>query len=404
MKIGFFADGYLPQKNGVATSVTEYADALQALGHEVTIIAPKYPGYKDRKKNVIRLSSINIKKEIGIRLALYLPEKAFVHLLRHDFDIIHGHGDGPITMLGWTIAKRKNIPFILSHHTFWNNYMHYFPGGKIINPDVVKKFTKLFANSCSYIISPSGLAKRELRKYGVTKPITVIPHGLDLTNYTKGDSTFLHKKAKIPKDNKILLFVGRLGKEKSIELLLKSFRIIHESMPNTSFVLVGEGPQRKVLENLAQELGISKNIHFFGEIDYKKIPSVFHSADLFLFSSKTETLGKVIIEAMAAGLPVVTLNIAPFKEMITQGKEGFLVQFNAASIARAALSILQDDKLQNEMSQNAKIKAETFSINNIIMKIESIYAKTIHSLELKRKRRITKIISRVRSFIEVEFH
>lgn len=400
MKIGFFADGYLPQKNGVATSVAEYADALEKNGHTLTLIAPKYPGYNDTKKNVIRLSSIRYKKETGVRVAIYLPEKAFRELLKLDFDIIHGHGDGPITMLGWTIAKRKNIPFILSHHTFWNRYTHYFPAGRLIHPRIVEKFTQLFANSCSAIISPSHVSKRELKQYGVTKPITVIHHGLNLSNYKPGNTNFLRKKIKIPTDHKILLYVGRLGKEKSVDVLLQAFQLIHKKDPKTNLVLIGNGTQKEQLEQYAAKLGLADSTHFLGEVDYKQVPSVFQSADIFVFMSKTETLGKVILEAMAAGLPTVTLNIAPYKELITHKSEGLLVSASIRSFANGVLKLLSDDMLRNSMSQNAKAKAEKFSITTAIEKIEAIYGENIEKYELHRKRGI---ISKVRNFLDIEF-
>lgn len=400
MKIGFFTDGYLPQKNGVATSVAEYADALEENGHTITLIAPKYPGYTDTKKNVIRLSSINYKKETGVRVAVYLPEKAFRELLRLDFDIIHGHGDGPITMLGWTIAKRKNIPFILSHHTFWNRYTHYFPAGRLIHPRIVEKFTQLFANSCSAIISPSNVSKRELKQYGVTRPITVIHHGLNLSNYKPGSKDFLRKKIKIPTDHKILLYVGRLGKEKSVDRLLQAFQLIHKKYPKTALVLVGNGTQKEYLQAYANELGLADSTYFLGEVEYKQVPSVFHSADLFVFMSKTETLGKVILEAMAAGLPIVTLNVAPYKELITHESEGLLVSAGIRSFTNGVLKLLSDDVLREKMGTNAKIKAEQFSITTAITKIEEIYAENIERYELRRRRGI---ISKVRNFLDVEF-
>ncbi|HRN96802.1 MAG TPA: glycosyltransferase [Candidatus Levybacteria bacterium] len=400
MKIGFFTDGYLPQKNGVATSVAEYAQGLQKKGHSVTIIAPKYPRFKDKKNNVIRLSSINYKKSIGVRLAVYLPEKAFRELLKLDFDVIHGHGDGPVTMLGWIIAKQKNIPFILSHHTFWNKYTHYLPAGILIRPRMVEKFTQLFANSCNAIISPSNMSKKELESYGVSKPITVIHHGLDLSNYQKGDTQFLRKKLKIANNHKILLYVGRLGKEKSVDLLLHAFKKVQQQSPHVSLVVIGDGPQKQDLQHLAKTLGIAQNTYFIGEIEYSKIPSVFHSADIFVFASKTETLGKVILEAMAAGLPTVTLNIAPFKELLTNNKEGILVSSNPTAFAKGITTLVQDDVLRKSMGENARRKADQFSIEHAVKKIEDIYVKLY---ELRKKRRITYIISRVRDFIDVEF-
>lgn len=303
-------------------------------------------------------------------------------------------------MLGWTIAKRKNIPFILSHHTFWNRYTHYLPAGKLIPPKMVEKFTQLFANSCSAIISPSNMSKRELKNYGVTKPITVIHHGLDLENYKSGDDTYLRNNTNIPKNHKILLYVGRLGKEKSVDLLLHAFSTIHKENPETALVLVGDGAEKENLKNHAKTLGIEDATHFLGEVDYKTIPSVFHSADIFVFASKTETLGKVILEAMAAGLPIVTFNIAPFKELIQNNHEGVLVSSKASSLANAVLQILAHDTLRSEMSKNALAKAEEFSINSAVEKIEGIYEKNIAAYEARRKRGI---IRRVRNFLDVEF-
>lgn len=404
MKIGFFTDGYLPQKNGVATSVLEYAEGLRKKGHTVTIIAPKYPGYKDKRNNVIRLTSVNYKKSVGVRVAVYLPEKAFRDLLRLDFDVIHGHGDGPITMLGWIIAKRKNIPYILSHHTFWNRYTHYLPVGRmLIRPRVVEKFTQIFANSCSAIISPSYVSKKELKNYGISKPITVIHHGLDLKKYIKGDTKFLRKKLKIKEKDKILLYVGRLGKEKSVDTLLYAFEKVQKKLPHTALVLIGEGQQKEYLQKLATKLDISENTYFLGEIDYKKIPSVFYSADVFVFASKTETLGKVVLEAMAAGLPTVTLNVAPFKELIRNKQEGILVSATPTSFARQIVTLLSDDNLRTTIGQNAKLRAQEFSLENAVQKIEDIYTKEIELYQLRKKRKITHLFSKVKDFLEVEF-
>jgi len=126
MRIGFFTDGFLPQPNGVATSVVESARELTRRGHEVYIIAPDYPGYKDLNENVIRLASFNVHTPTKTRLALSLPDKRLAKILALDFDIIHGHSGGPVTLLGWEIALTKKIPFVLTYHTLWSKYTHYF--------------------------------------------------------------------------------------------------------------------------------------------------------------------------------------------------------------------------------------------------------------------------------------
>lgn len=401
MKIGFFADGYLPQKNGVATAVAEYAKALEELGHEVIIIAPRYPGYTDTSSKIIRLRSLNVKKEVGIRLALYLPERAFLELLKLDFDIIHGHGDGPITFLGWSIAKRKNLPFIFTHHTFWNKYTHYFPGGRLIRPAFIEKFTKAFANSCDYITTPSMLAKTELESYGVQKPIQVVNYGLDLTNYKKITPNYLHRNFAIPKENKIVLYVGRLNVEKSVDVLLHSFKYVQENTPKVSFVLIGEGPEKEHLQRLAKKLGIANNTHFVGTIDYKDMPQAFKDADVFAFSSKTETLGKVVLEALAAGTPTVTLNEKPFTEIITQDVDGKLVEYDPSAFAHEITTILSNTELRKKLQTNGFKKIQRYSILEVGKELVGLYETLIAKNKLKQKKGVRKIIHHVKSLVDV---
>ncbi len=121
MRIGFFTDGFPPQTNGVATTVYESMEALIKKGHEVFVVAPKYPKFKDKGKNIFRISSIPMSKNPDVRIGLSLPEK---ELREMDFDLIHGHSGGPISFLGWEIARGKNIPYIITYHTLWNKYTH----------------------------------------------------------------------------------------------------------------------------------------------------------------------------------------------------------------------------------------------------------------------------------------
>ena len=139
MRIGFFTDGFLPQPNGVATSVFESAKELERRGHEVIIVAPKYPGYVDSDLNVVRLTSLKVLSRPEIRMALHLPDKSLRRVLGMDFDIIHGHGGGTITLIGWETARLKGIPFVVTYHTLWNRYTHYFFKGKIVTPMIASQ-------------------------------------------------------------------------------------------------------------------------------------------------------------------------------------------------------------------------------------------------------------------------
>src|SRR3989344_5529821 len=143
MRIGFFTDGFLPQPNGVATSVFESAKELERRGHEVIIVAPRFPGFFDDNPNVIRLTSVRVVKQPETRLALHLPDKSLRRVMSMDFDIIHGHSGGPVTLIGWEIARAKKIPFVVTYHTLWNRYTHYILKGKVVTPKMVEKVTKI---------------------------------------------------------------------------------------------------------------------------------------------------------------------------------------------------------------------------------------------------------------------
>ena len=121
MKIGFFTDSYLPMHDGVATSTHTYAEELKRRGHDVYIIAPKHPRYKDKEKHIYRLTSVKLFVP-EFRFALQIPQKSLLHTIKTDFDLIHGHNGGPISFLGWELARARNIPYVLTYHTFWSHY------------------------------------------------------------------------------------------------------------------------------------------------------------------------------------------------------------------------------------------------------------------------------------------
>lgn len=371
MRIGFFTDGFLPQLDGVSTSVFESAKEFERRGHEVWIIAPAYPGYVDKNLNVIRLASLKVRSQPEIRMALHLPDKSLRRILKMDFDVIHGHAGGPITLIGWEIAKSKNIPFVVTYHTLWNRYTHYFLKGKVITPKMMERATKIFGNQIDFLIAPTNRVLEELRSYGVKRPIKVVPSGIDIEKFKKGRKGFLRTKLNLKKEP-ILLFVGRLGREKSVDFLIKSFKHVFTKTPQARLVIVGEGVDRKKLQRQAARLGVSKNVHFLGKIDNSLMPGVYHDADVFVFSSTTETQGLVVLEALASGIPVVAVD-DPAYECVEDGKNGYLVKKEPKEFARKILSIINNKDIQARMSEYAKKSAEKFSVKSTAEQLESVY-------------------------------
>lgn len=376
MKIGFFTDGYLPQINGVAISVATCAKALEALGHEVYVVAPKYPGYKD-EKNVIRIPSMQVVKEPDYRLATFLPNKPLLTASRIDFDIIHGHSGGPITLLGWEVSRLKRVPFVVTYHTLWNQYTHYILRGKVIRPRMAEIASRIFGNLCDTLIVPTVKVEKELLDYGIDKPILVIPNGIQVERFRDIEKGFLRKKLNLSPSAKILLYVGRLGKEKSIDFLIESFAFIAQSQPDAVLVIVGDGPELKVLKPLVAKLSLQEKVFFAGFIPQESIPLVYADAELFLFASQSETQGMVLLEAMASGLPVVTLFDDAYSEIIDDKKNGVFVRGNVKDFAKEVDFLLGNDKKRREMSEKAREKAEIFSVMTIAKSLEKTYSDLI---------------------------
>lgn len=375
MRIGFFTDGFLPQPNGVATSVFESAKELERRGHEVFIIAPNYPGYIDRDLNVIRLASVKVAQQPETRLALHLPDKALRRVMGMDFDIIHGHSGATVSLIGWEVARAKKIPFVITCHTLWNRYTHYILKGKVIKPRMMERATKIFANRSDCVIAPTGRVEKELRHYGVKKPIVVVPSGIDIDKFAGAAPGFLRKKIKVPQDP-IVLFVGRLGREKSVDFLIKVFALALKDEPNLHFVIVGDGPDKKKLQALAHRLKVTPSIHFLGDIKNEEMHKVYKDASVFVFSSTTETQGLVVPEALASGVPVVAID-DPAYECIENGKNGYLVKRDTSEFAVKILSILKNAPLAKEMSDAARESSKQFSVQKTVDSFEEIYYKLL---------------------------
>jgi len=386
MKICFFTDTYLPEPNGVAENVALSAKSLEARGHTVYIAAPKSPSSQDKDPDVLRLSSIKVYKNPEFRLFVPLPEKDLRRLTRLKADIFHGHAGGTLTIFGWELAKIKDVPYVFTYHTLLNRYTHYIPGN-LLRPKVAEVATRVYCNLTDHIIAPTARVKKELASYGVTKPISVVAGGVDLKRFGREHEGYLRKKLNLPKEAKILLYVGRLSEEKSVDFLLEAFQIVKKQRKDTWLALVGDGPDRKKLEHLSAKLKISSRVIFTGFINRDKMSRIYPGADLFVFASKTETQGLVVIEAMASGLPVVAVEDEAFAGVVLDGKGGFLVKGGREDFAQKILMLLEDQPLCEQFSLKARKHIEAnFSAEKQAALLEKIYRQVIAEHQAKHRR------------------
>ncbi len=373
MKIGFFSDSYKPYLSGVVKSIDLFASQLKKEGHEVYIFAPNYPE-AEAGDNIYRFKSIPALTNQGFRIALPFSARVVQEVKEIGLDIIHTHSPFLMGWLARHIANRLDIPLVFTYHTLYEKYAHYAPVGQKLAGKLVVKYSRDYCQSCDLVITPSRFVEELLqKKYQVTTPVKTVSTGLDLKPYHKGNGSWVREKYGIAEDKKILLFVGRLGLEKNLTFLLKAFRKISDSLAGVHLIMVGDGPERKNLEELREKLALNERIIFAGFQNPEKVIDFYLASDMFVFPSMSETQGLVTLEAMAGGLPVVAVNAAGSTDMIEDGLDGVLVKPDQHFFARAVLELINHRVRYQLFVKNALKKAERYSIDNMTLKLINGY-------------------------------
>lgn len=370
MRIGVFTDTYVPDTNGVVTVIRMMEHYLRAAGHEVIIFAPSHPDYTEDSPWVYRFPSIPAIVYPHLRSAIVANPRAF-RLIR-TLDIIHTQDPFAIGMLGFFAARLIGIPHLHTYHVLYADYRRYLPRPIRPSQRMVERLSRAFCNRCDAVIAPSTPIKEELIRYGVVVPIYVLPYGVDTAEFEREPLHNVREELGIG-DSALILHVGRLAMEKNIEFVLRAFEILRRHRHDAKLVVVGDGPRAQDLRVLAKALGISSHVIFTGYIPREKLIDLYLQADLFVTASKTETQGLVVVEAMAAGLPVVALRAMGVVDLVIHGETGFLVQENTDEFAQSCLLLLEDRSLRAYMSKKAKERAQYISAPNSTKKLLEIY-------------------------------
>jgi len=359
MRIAMFSDSYYPYISGVTRAVATAKAALTAMGHKVLIFCPAYPGAA-KEPGIYRLPSFRA----PTYSAYYVAYPVFAGLRRtvamvHP-DVVHIHSPFNLGRAGYKAGRRLGIPVVFTYHTMYNLYAHYVPLLGAGASRIVEEMALQIARSVDAVITPSGTLAEYLRDHGVSSPLFPIPNGIDVGEFRSGNPGFLREAFSIPGDVPVILTCGRLGVEKNLEVLLRSFAAASGEV-KAALVLVGDGPRREALERLAGSLGISTRTFFAGAVSPAKMPDFYAGADLFLFTSLTDTQGLVLVEAKAAGLPAVAVAALGVKDMVRDGEDGYLCRNDPAELAARTASLLKDLPLLHRMKENARRNADAFS-------------------------------------------
>lgn len=383
MRIGFFTDSYRPYTSGVVRSIDLYIREFEKRGHEVYIFGPDYPlSRAPREKNLFRFLSIPAPTMPDFSIPIPLSMHLGSTLERINLEVIHVHSPFLLGRLGAVAAQQHGLPLVFTFHTFYEQYAHYLPLAQQTIRTMAQALGREFCNRCDLVIAPSHPVEDYLLQIGVKARVEVIPTGVDLEEFRGIDRNRLRTCYGIGPDVRILLFVGRLGKEKNIAFLLRSFQCILELIPRLKLVIAGSGPREDHLRLLCADLGIEENVIFTGLLSRRRLAYCYAGADLFVFPSVSETQGLVIGEAKAAGLPVVAINASGASEMVAHGEDGLLVEGTPERFSEAVAVLLKDRSLYEKMRRYARLNALSISAASSAEKMLGCYGELLDSKPL----------------------
>lgn len=386
MRIGIFTDTYLPDINGVVTSIEQERIQLENLGHEVFIITSStrflFPKWKE---NVLRLAGFKLpKKMYNYKLSSPYSFLASRTLKKKKLDVIHAHTEMGVGLFARLFSKLKKIPLVYTYHTMYEDYTHYIPGGKDKDGMVssgVKKLSKAFSNSCDEVIAPTEKTRNRLRMYGVEKYINVIPTGLDLekfnpANYKKTEVKSFRERLN-HNDELIFMFVGRVAKEKNIKLILEAIKPLAESSLAFKFLIIGGGPHVNELQDIVKTYKLGRYVKFLGKVPNDQIGMYYQISDVFITASTSETQGLTFIEAMASRKPVLAAYDEASKEIIDDGVNGWFFK-NKDDLKDKMLEIINMNRKDlDSYGINGLIKCEKYDAVNFGKKIEDVLKRAI---------------------------
>lgn len=378
MNIAIFTECYHPTINGVVISIDTYKKELTKLQHNIFIFTPQHPDYKDKEENVFRFFSLPYPAKVkDYRFPVPNLFGVLQKIKRYNIDIIHTQTPFFVGAIALLCARISKIPCIFTFHTKYHEYTHYVP---IIPNSLLKKasikWSKTFCNLCNYVIAPSDDIKNMLLEFGVKTKIETIPTGIDLDEFKIDiDKEKLKEKYKIPQDKFILIFAGRLAKEKNIDFIIDAFNLISKKRDDIHLLIVGGGVEEKNLKLKVESLNLKDNVTFTGLLQKKDVLPLYKISDIFVFSSFTETQGLVISEAQAGGLPVVALAASGVSDVVRNGVDGFLCPNDLNIFVEKILYLLENEEVRKKFSENAKINAEKFSSHTQAEKLIEVYKK-----------------------------
>ena len=409
MNIAFFTDAYYPRINGVAVSVRSYATKLAEMGHSVCIVCCNYDDEEDKKDKkkkksflqddklhpnlkIYRISSINVfvsKEDKSAKLSAWHDVKHTMDAFKPD--IVHINSEFMVGYFGLIYSRHRNIASVYTFHTLWEDYvdgyikfMPVYPAKKI-----AKEFIKFYLKRANILIAPTVNIANVIKSYGIERNAKILPTGipqaLDVKKLNVRPLFFNQLHTLLPRVQKkhVLLYVGRVVKEKNLDFLFPVLAEVKKTFKDTVLVFVGGGPELDNLKEKAKKTGYARDIVFAGYRSREELAYFYSVTDVFVFPSKTETQGLVTLEAMMAGVPVVAIGERGTLDVMKGDNGGFMVKEDVNEFSQRVLELLKDKELYAEKSNEAKKWASQWSLDTLTEKLVTYYEE---ALAIRKKR------------------
>ena len=384
MNICMFSNTYLPHVGGVARSVHFFAEDLRAQGHDVLIIAPTFSENEEAstEQGILRVPAIQNFNGSDFSVRIPIPFFIDQEIDAFEPDIVHSHHPFLLGDAAVRAALRRNLPLVFTHHTLYEEYTHYVSPDSTIMKQLAINLSTEYANLCTRIVAPSESIARLIKERGVETPVEVIPTGVDTDSFAKGNGTLFRESHNIPQDAFVIGHLGRLAPEKNLEYLCEAVILaLKEDSMKCRFLVVGSGPSEPVISQMFEEAGHRDALIMAGKKSGDDLVNAYAAMNLFVFSSKSETQGMVLAEAMAASLPVVALDASGVREIVVDQRNGRLLpEDTPPQIFAEEIKVMQGNhrKLE-EQSREACRTAEQFSRKKSAEKLARLYQSLLDS-------------------------
>ncbi len=405
MKIAMMTNNYKPYIGGVPISIERLTKALREQGHRVVVFAPKYKylGDGQQEEDVVRYSTLSQRFYSNTVLPNPLDPVLEETFARENFDVIHVHHPVLIGKVAARLSQKYNIPLVYTYHTQYEQYLdyagpiHWLSSGaekdnllgrlrcrssRAIKQELAPWYLSGFMRRCHTVIAPTEGMKRTFNmQYGYTyncqADVAVLPTGLNQESYEAAPETVREIRQRYGNGQMpLLVTVSRLGHEKNVPFLLRCMARLKQTLPDFRLMVIGDGPQREEYMDLCDPLDIRQQICFLGSLPNQEIAAHMAAADCFVFASKTETQGIVILEAMAAKTPVVALRASGVEDLVVEGVSGYLCPEKEDAFTEQLLRVLQNEPLRESLRTGAFEAALQYREDAVAEKAVRIYTDT----------------------------